>query len=89
MSQASYRGVVRGGVIHLMDSANLSDGTEVIVTVTPDLNGPRGSGAAIIAAMKSAPPVPPEWVDELEALIEEGRRPPTRYNPFEDEAGIS
>jgi hypothetical protein len=82
MGTETIHGVVQGGVILLDDGKKLIDGTEVLVT---PLNPVRGSPAAVLAAMRSPPHVPPEWVDELERLIEEGRRPPTTVNPFADE----
>ena len=57
----------------------MTEGTEVLVT---PVTMPRGSPAAILAALESAPKVPPEWVDELEQLIAEGRRassPPVAF----------
>jgi hypothetical protein len=61
----------------------LTDGTEVLVT---PVTGPPGSGAAILAAADTSPKVPPEWVDELERLIAEGRRPPSPPVSFAEEA---
>jgi len=73
MTPTAYRGIVSGGVILLEEKAPLTEGTPVLVT---PLSGARGSGAAIAAALKAAPKVPIDWVDELEQLIAEGRRPP-------------
>ncbi len=74
MAVETYRGVVRGGaVVFLEGTATPADGTEVLVTpVAPE----EGSPAALLAALASTPPVPAEWVDELERLIAEGERPP-------------
>jgi hypothetical protein len=58
------------------------EGTEVLVT---PVNAPCGSGAALVAALESAPKVPAEWVDELEQLIAEGQRPPSPPVAFPDE----
>jgi hypothetical protein len=50
----------------------LNEGAQVLVTPL----GMAGSAAAILAATEAPPQVPSEWVDELEELIAEGRRPP-------------
>lgn len=86
MTPVTYRGVVRGGTVLLDEAAPLPDGTVVVVTPAAAVEG-RGSPAALLAALGAAPPVPPEWVDELEQLIDQGRRPPTRVDPFPDEPG--
>jgi hypothetical protein len=82
MTQTAYRGVVRGGLVLLDQGTPLTDGTEVLVT---PVSAPRGSPAAILAALENAPKVPPEWVDELEQLIAEGQRPPSPPVVFPDE----
>ena len=81
MTVKNYRGVVRDGKVVLDTDQPLQEGTEVVVT---PLNGKLGSGAAILAALDAAPPVPGEWVDELEALIAEGQRPPATPESFSD-----
>lgn len=78
----TLRGQVKNGVVVFQSGAALPDGTLVVVT---PLAGARGSPAAIIAAMENAPRVPTEWVDELERLIAQGKRPPTTTDPFADE----
>lgn len=85
MTTATYHGVVRGGTVLLDDAARLPDGTEVLVTPTAGSDR-RGDPVALLVALKAAPPVPTEWVEELEALIKEGRKPPTHPNPFADES---
>ena len=87
MNPVSYHGVVRGGTVQLDEGAPLPDGTEVVVSPAGGEFETRGDPVALLAALKAAPPVPAEWVDELESLMEQGRRPPTRVNPFADEAG--
>jgi hypothetical protein len=87
MTPATIRGVVRGDTVLLDEHSSLPDGTAVIVTPAADESTRRGDPAALLAALKAAPPVPNEWVDELEALIEQGRRPPARPTPFTDEPG--
>src|SRR4029077_3468692 len=82
MAQTTYRGVMRGGVVLLDPGTPLTDGTEVLVT---PVTASRGSPAAILAALEKLPKVPAQWVDELEALIAEGRRPPSPPVLFPDE----
>jgi hypothetical protein len=82
MTQTAYRGVVRGGVVLLDPGTPLTEGTEVLVT---PVSARRGSAAAILSALERAPKVPREWVDELEQLIAEGRRPPSPPVVFPDE----
>jgi hypothetical protein len=82
MTQTTYHGIVRGGVVLLDPGTPLTEGTEVLVT---PVNATRGSPAAILAALEKLPKVPPEWVDELEQLIAEGRRPASRPVVFPDE----
>jgi hypothetical protein len=77
-----YRGVVRGGRIVLREEDTpLAEGTEVFVTpvaATP------GSSAAVLAAMATSPQVPAVWVEELDQLIAQGRRPPLHNDLFPD-----
>lgn len=81
----TYRGVVHHGTVMLSEEVPLADGTEVLVT--PILREP-GNAAAVLAAMNSLPRVPAEWVDELEQLIVEGQRSPSknRYNQWHGES---
>ncbi|HVK15759.1 MAG TPA: hypothetical protein VM533_02360 [Fimbriiglobus sp.] len=72
MPSGAYQGVVRGGVVVLREQAPLAEGAEVLVT---PVGGPPGSPAAVLAALEASPPVPAGWVDELEQLIAQGRRP--------------
>ena len=82
MAQTAYQGVVRGGVVLLDPGTPLVEGTQVLVT---PLGAPRGSPAAVLAALEKLPKVPPQWVDELEQLIAEGRRPPSPPIVFPEE----
>ena len=82
MTQAAYPGVVRGGMVHLNNETPLTEGTQVLVTPVADA---PGSAAAVLAAMESSPKVPVEWMDELERLIAQGRRPPSPPASFLDE----
>jgi hypothetical protein len=78
----TYRGIVKNQAIVLAEGAPaIPEGTEVLVT---PIDSSPGSPAAILAAMDSEPHVPSEWVDELEALIAEGQRPPSIEGPFDD-----
>ncbi len=80
MSEEIYRGVVQGGMVVFHDGhLSLMDGVEVVVL--PIATG-KGSAAAVLAAIAAAPLVPTSWVDELEALIEKGRRPATYTDPL-------
>jgi hypothetical protein len=79
----ALRGVIQGGqVVFLGKDAPLKEGTEVFVTPVTEM---PGVPSAVIAAMESAPKVPAEWVDELEELMAEGRRPSTFQDPFNDD----
>ena len=82
MKTRSYRGVVRGGNVLLEAGVQLCEGMEVVVT---PVFADRGSPAAVIAAMEAAPRVPDAWVDELEDLIAQGRRPPSGPELFASE----
>jgi hypothetical protein len=62
----------------------LAEGTEVLVT---PVAGTPGSPAAVLAAVEGSPRVPVGWVDELEQLIAQGRRPPARPDLFRDQPG--
>jgi hypothetical protein len=86
MASVSYRGVVHDGIVVLREGAEpLAEGTEVLVT---PVAGRPGSPAAVLEALNNAPPVPREWVDELEQLIASGRRLPSRPEPFADDNEI-
>ena len=82
---ATYHGVVRGGIVLLDHGAPLAEGTEVNVTPVAK---PRGNGPDIIAALAASPPVPQEWADELMRIIEEGQRPPVHEDIFPDEVDV-
>ena len=84
MTTGIFRGVVHGGMVVLEKETPLTDGTQVVVT---PVVGATGSPAAVLAAMEAAPRVPTEWVDELEQIIAQGRRPPARLDLFSDEQG--
>lgn len=74
-------GVVRGATVVLDDNANLGEGTHVVITpIVP------GTPAAVLAAVDAAAPVPADWVDELDQLIAQGRRPQVCIDPFEKDS---
>jgi hypothetical protein len=79
MPVSKHQGVVRGHSIVLDKSAKLRDGTRVLVT---PVNEVRGSPAAILAALAQTPTVNCKDVDELERVIEVGKRPLSTFNPF-------
>jgi len=76
MKNGTYKGVVRGGTVILEEGAGLPDGAEVVVTPAP------GSVLAILTALRTAPKVSSEAVDELNRMIEEGKRPVSYANPL-------
>lgn len=85
MSSRPYRGVMRGGMVVFPEGAQTPpEGTEVLVT---PLTTEAGTPAAVLAAMAAGPPVPRDWVDELEELIASGTRPPLREDLFGNAAG--
>lgn len=85
MPNTVIRGVVRGGVVVLHDAETLPvDGTEVLVSPAID---PPGTPKAVLDSLRASPPVASEWVDDLEQIIAQGRRPTSRMDPFENEAG--
>lgn len=84
MIQRAARGVVRGRMVLLDEQSELAEGTEVFVTPAA---ASSGSPAAVLEAVASAPPVPAAWVDDLEQLIEEGRRTSAAPELFDGEAG--
>jgi hypothetical protein len=86
MANDEYRGVVRDGVVEMDHDTPLPDGTEVVVTPVAH---PRGTPAAILAAVERSPRVPSEWVDELERMIAEGQRGRRRSIPFTEDASVA
>jgi hypothetical protein len=85
MASETYRGVVRGKAILLLEEVPLVEGTEVLVTPVEREPGT----AALLAAVDAPPHVPSAWVDELEQLIAEGQRPPSSDNPFPESSSGS
>jgi hypothetical protein len=81
MTTTVYRGIVKDGAVVLENDVRLRDGAEVLVT---PVAATAGTPAALLDALKTAPPVPSEWVDELEQLISEGRRLQSRPQVFEE-----
>jgi hypothetical protein len=83
---ATYRGVVRGGIVLLEKEMPLTDGTEVLVT---PVAGAPGSPAAILAPMEAEPHLSPEDVAELERAIAAGKRPAAAIDPFANDLPVS
>ena len=79
MSASRQQGVVRGHSVELDKRAKLRDGTRVFVI---PVNEVVGSPGAVLAALARTPPVSSKDVDELERLIEAGRRPLATFDPF-------
>jgi hypothetical protein len=71
------RGVVRGQTIEFTQPLPFTSGEQVEVSVSALQNGepPLGSPARILAALRAAPAVDREAVDELERIIEESHLP--------------
>jgi hypothetical protein len=79
MNSQTYRGVVRDGTVVVLGSpVPLAEGTSVLIIPVP---AKPGMGAALVESLASVPPVPKEWVDELERVIREGERPPSPLDP--------
>ena len=68
----SYKGVARGRVVQLEAGASLPKGTAVTVLLEEPT---KGSPAAVLAALRRLPDPRPGDVDELEQMIELGKRP--------------
>jgi hypothetical protein len=84
MSTETYYGFVRNGTVMFPEGVPVpAEGTIVTVSPTPPHSGAPG---ALLAALATTPPVPEEWVDELERLIAEGGRPPLKGSPFMDDS---
>jgi hypothetical protein len=80
----TFTGVVRGKSIEISEALPFDEGEAVDVVIEPAQQPRRGSPAAILAALASAPHVSDETVDEFERLIEEGKRPPIERGVFDD-----
>jgi hypothetical protein len=80
METTVCKGVVKGHAVILEEGVVLPEGTEVLVT---PIQAWPGSPQAVLAAMQAEPHLKPEDVDELERLIEEGKRPVSYENPFQ------
>ena len=87
MKQESYRGVVRGQTIVLLEKpVALADGTEVLVMPLPP---DPGTPAAVLAAMEAEPHLTQEDFEELEKAIAQGRRGPAPVELFPGTPGKS
>lgn len=74
-----YRGIVHNGSVHFGAPMPLLDGS--LVDVVP-IAKPHETTSAMLETLQKQPPIPLEWVDELEALIAEGDRAGIAFNPL-------
>ena len=82
MSTATYKGVIRGqGIVLLEGDVPLPDGTKVLVT--PLIPQP-GTAEAVLAAVNTPPFVTKEDVEELEKAIAQGKKPLVFFDPFSE-----
>ena len=82
----TMRGIARGRMIEFEEPLPFEEGQELDVSIEPRPSGsPRGSGAAIMAALKATPLSDPTIVDEFEAAIKQGKRPIQFKGVFDDE----
>ena len=72
MTYEPCKGIVKGKIVALEETANLPEGAEVLVT---PIETEKGSPQAILSAAISPPHLNPEDVNELMTLIEDGKRP--------------
>lgn len=80
MADAVYRGTVQGGTVVLAEGVDLPDGTDVVVMPA---DAPKGSPAAVLAAMAAPPHLEEGDTAELMRLIDEGKRPVDYSNPLD------
>lgn len=83
MLTTRYRGRVKGKSIVLDENVSLPDNTEVDVTVTPVMSVEE-QRAIILTFAEMEPRVSREDVDALMQAIEEGRRPPSKVDIFQE-----
>lgn len=82
----TYKGLAKGRLIELDTPLPYPDGQVVRVTVEPADEAPRVGSACLVRKLMHEPPhVEPQDVDELEALIREGRRPARFIGTFDGE----
>jgi hypothetical protein len=83
------QGTIQGGAIQLNRPLPFADGQAVNVSIEPveQDDPPPGSPAAILAALKSTPPIDPSIVDEFERIIEESKRPIQPGGIFDEDDG--
>ena len=80
METAVWKDIVRGRTVILEEGTVLPEGMEVLVM---PLQALPGSPQAVLAAMKAEPHLKLEDVNELERLIEVGKRPVSYTSPFQ------
>ncbi len=81
----AYKGVARGRVVHLEGGASLPKGTAVTVLVEEPT---KGAPAAVLAALHQLPDPRAGDVDELERMIELGKRIPQPEGIFDGGARL-
>jgi len=80
------KGTIRGKTIEFDQPLPFQEGLAVRVSVEPaEEELPWGSPARLLKAMHEEPHVDPTIVDELERLIEEGKRPVRYEGVFDSE----
>lgn len=70
----TYRGLVRGNMIELEEALPYPDGQPINISIEPlAQDAPLGSPQLVLGAVRSAPHLTSEDMDELERAIDEGR----------------
>jgi hypothetical protein len=71
----TVRGTIRGNTIHIVDRLPFRDGEQVQVDVelVAQPSAEPGTAQALREGLRRLVPIPGEFADELERLIEEGR----------------
>ena len=73
-----------GKVFVPMEPVDLPVGKVLEVEVREENEPAPGSAQAIIAALRSSPPIDPTIVDEWERAMKQGEQPPTTEGIFDD-----
>lgn len=81
----TMRGIARGRIIELEEPLPYAEGQAVNVSVEALSSAPpRGSGAAILQALRENAPIDSETMDEFDRIIKESRLPPSPGGIFDD-----
>lgn len=78
------RGRYDGKVIIPEAPVDIPAGSEVEFQVWPVSDGRRGSPEELLRIIQSLPPIPPEWMEELERAIESGHQPASFEGAFDE-----